>query len=81
MLHFVPFNGTFRYNIEGFPTIKFFPAGSADPEPYEVRVTVTLMKHSRSVPFVMLLSVPVGYVASICMYMYVCMYVCMYAIG
>eukprot|EP01036_Dinobryon_divergens_P028780 gene28780-37783_t len=24
-----------RYNIEGFPTIKFFPAGSADPEPYE----------------------------------------------
>ena len=25
-----------RYNIEGFPTLKFFPAGSADPEPFDV---------------------------------------------
>mmetsp|Transcript_1381 Transcript_1381/g.1880 ORF Transcript_1381/g.1880 Transcript_1381/m.1880 type:complete len:354 (-) Transcript_1381:179-1240(-) len=24
-----------RYNIEGFPTIKFFPAGSAEPEAYD----------------------------------------------
>jgi protein disulfide-isomerase A6 len=25
----------FRYEIQGFPTLKFFPAGSAEPEPYE----------------------------------------------
>lgn len=24
-----------KYDISGFPTIKFFPANSADPEPYE----------------------------------------------
>ena len=24
-----------RYDIQGFPTLKFFPAGSSEPEPYE----------------------------------------------
>lgn len=25
----------YRFDVSGYPTIKFFPAGSADPESYE----------------------------------------------
>jgi len=41
-----------RYNVEGFPTIKFFPAGSAEPEAYDVRMLILLYNYFYDLMFV-----------------------------